>query len=273
MPNLKDVPRVLSIGGLDPSGGAGIHADVKTINSLGGHATSLVTTHTVQDSQRVYAHYPVDTAILHAQLEKLFEDCPPQVIKVGALGNSEITLWLGDVFNGVAKNTFKVLDPVLSAGGGGSLSGHRQLEALKDHVLPHIDLLTPNTLELSNITGLNNETEAVQHLFKLGVRHVLITGGHEPDQKHIRNRCYSNSTKPPSLGDHLTYQEWQLSRVKGEFHGTGCTLASAIATLIGKGFPLHQAIETSQQWLTERVSSAYRVGHGQSYLNFLEYQQ
>ncbi len=269
MSAMREIPRILTIGGLDPSGGAGVHADIKTINSLGGHAISLVTTLTVQDSRKVYAQNPVDTAILQAQLKKLFEDCPPLAIKVGALGSSEITAWLGNLFKGMAKETFKVVDPVLSAGGGGSLSGNRQLEVLKQEVLPHTDLLTPNTQELFKLTGLDDEFEAIQQLFDFGVRHILVTGGHEAGDS-IRNRCYSKPTGLSRRTDRWNYQEWLLPRINGEFHGTGCSLSSAIATLIGQDMPLHQAIETTQQWLTSRVTQAYTVGHGQSYLNFLE---
>ncbi|WP_020406089.1 bifunctional hydroxymethylpyrimidine kinase/phosphomethylpyrimidine kinase [Hahella ganghwensis] len=274
----KTPPVILTIGGLDPSGGAGIHADVKTINHLGGHGASIVTTLTVQDSLQVYGQHPVSPDILQSQLSTLLRDCQPQAVKCGALGNSEITDWLGNVFRGLPKEVFKVVDPVLSAGGGGSLSENSQIKTLKQKVLPLTDLLMPNTQELALLTGADDEEEAIRQLLDIGVNHVLVTGGHESGTD-IRNRLYSSqadtsdSSQPEissSNKEPLDCHEWHLPRIGGEYHGTGCTLASAVATLIARGYTLQQSIEDSQAWITNRIRSAYQIGRGQTYLNFLE---
>ncbi len=257
-PDLNNPPVILAVGGLDPSGGAGLHADIKTITALGGHACSLVTLLTVQDSHRVYESHPMAVDVLESQLQKLVTDIPPLAVKAGALGNTDTVRWLANGFKRLQGQSFRVVDPVLKAGGGGSLSSSDMLSALRSELLAHTDLLTPNVLELFEITGEYNEASAIAMLFHLGVKHVLVTGGHDDTPNLIHNRLYTDDGQ---------YQQWQIPRLAGEFHGTGCSLASAITTLAARGLPLPQAIEQAQDWITRCLKSAYKPGRGQWFLN------
>jgi len=250
-------PIIIAVGGLDPSGGAGLHADIKTITALQGHACALATVLTVQDSQQVYDLSDVPQEFMEQQMLTLMADMPPQAIKAGALSSDKTALWLAEWFEELEGQAFRVIDPVLKAGGGGNLSNQGLVATLRNALLPHTDLLTPNIQELLTLTDTNSEEAAIAVLLQLGVGNVLITGGHDDNARYIHNRLYTAEGQ---------YQEWFISRLAGEFHGTGCTLASAVTTLRAHGLPLPLAIEQAQNWLTRCLQGAYRPGQGQWFL-------
>ena len=250
-------PIIIAAGGLDPSGGAGLHADIKTITALQGHACALATVLTVQDSRQVYDLRDIPQELLERQMQTLMADMPPRAIKAGVLGSGKTATWLAGWFEKLAGQAFRVVDPVLKAGGGGNLANEGLVVALRSALLPNTDLLTPNIQELLTLADSASEEAAIAMLLGLGVGNILVTGGHDGNVQQIHNRLYTADGQ---------FQEWFIPRQKGEFHGTGCTLASAVTTLKARGLTLPQAVEQAQLWLTQCLQRAYCPGQGQWFL-------
>jgi hydroxymethylpyrimidine/phosphomethylpyrimidine kinase len=252
-PSQKSLPVVLAVGGHDPSGGAGIQADIETIAALGCHAATAVTTLTVQDTVNVIALHPVDSWILRAQLNSVFDDMAVAVVKVGLLGGVAAANTLADVLE-ARSDLPVVLDPVLAAGGGAELSSDALREVIRMRLLPRTFLVTPNTVEAQRLTGASAPEAAAMALMELGARHVLLSGGHEPGDEVV-NRYFG----PDGARD-----EWRWPRLAGEFHGSGCTLASACAALLARGLPIGMALRLAQAFTHDALAQADRPGRGQA---------
>jgi hydroxymethylpyrimidine kinase/phosphomethylpyrimidine kinase len=239
-------PVVLCFSGLDPSGGAGLQADIEAIAALGGHAAVVCTALTVQDSNRVYGFESVAPALIREQAEKVMADLPVNAIKIGMLGSVEVAYEVGNI---VARNPQArvVLDPVLAANSGGSLATDDLVEALSS-IFGFTTLITPNTVEARRLSGHEDLETAIWQLRTMGARHILLKGGHEPGDT-ICNRLY-NSTK--------LMQESRWPRLPGEYHGSGCTLASAIAVGLAKGQALREAVATAEQFVSKALARADR---------------
>jgi len=243
---------VFAVGGHDPSGGAGIQADIETIAALGCHAATAVTTLTVQDTVNVIALHPVDSWILRAQLNAVFDDMAVAMLKVGLLGGVAAANTLADVLD-AHPDLPVILDPVLAAGGGAELSSDALREVIRKRLLPHTFLVTPNTVEAGRLTGAASPDEAALALLEYGASHVLLSGGHEPGDEVV-NRYYG----PDGARD-----EWRWPRLEGEYHGSGCTLASACAALLARGMPLGMALRLAQAYTHDALAQARRPGRGQ----------
>lgn len=240
-------PVVLCFSGLDPSGGAGLQADVETIAALGGHAAVICTALTVQDSQRVHSFVAVDADLQRRQAGAVLLDLPVATIKLGMLGSVATAALVADVLR--AHPTLPVvLDPVLAANGGGAL-GEDDLRPALLKLLPLTTVITPNTPELLRLAGTATTAEAVRTLGAQGARHILVTGGHEPGD-HIVNRLFDG------VGQELYRSE--RPRLAAEFHGSGCTLASAIATGLALGLPLVAAVERAEAFVATALMEADR---------------
>lgn len=242
-------PLVLCCSGHDPSGGAGIHADIEAVAANGAHCLSLITAHTVQDTQDVVRVSSVAPILLASQIETLLADCKISAIKIGLLGDAQ---QIPVLLAAIARTQVPVvLDPILRAGGGASLASAALQAALQEKLLPHITVLTPNAAEARRLTRKDSLDEAAHALLKLGVEHVLITGGDEPGDL-VTNHWYSENG--------LRRFEWP--RLPGGFHGAGCTLASALAARLARGLPMAQALEDAQRYTHASLSHAFRSGQG-----------
>jgi len=246
-------PVVLAIGGHDPCGGAGIQADIETIAALGCHAATAVTALTVQDTSNVSALHPVEPVVLRAQIEAVLADLPVSVVKVGLLGSAAAAEVVADALD-AHEGLRLVLDPVLAAGGGAELSDDALHSVIRRSLLPRTFLLTPNTVEAQRLTGEASTDAAAGDLLALGVEHLLITGGHAPGDEVV-NRYFG----PGEARD-----QWNWPRLDGEFHGSGCTLASACAALLARGLPLGVALRLAQAFTQDALAQASRPGRGQA---------
>lgn len=251
-------PVVLCFSGLDPSGGAGLQADIEAIAALGSHAAVVCTALTIQDSQKVYGFETVNADLLQQQAEKILADLPVKAIKCGMLGTPEAIA----VVKKIAEqhpHLPLVLDPVLAANSGGSLTVEGFSEALKS-LFPYATLITPNTLEATRLAlhthELPDQEQAlIDDLFNQGAHAVLLKGGHESGDM-LLNRLYEQGQ---------LRQTSQWPRLPGEFHGSGCSLASAIAAGLAQGLALPIAVSRAEVWLHQTLLNADKPhAHGQA---------
>ncbi|OWY11237.1 bifunctional hydroxymethylpyrimidine kinase/phosphomethylpyrimidine kinase [Thioclava sp. F42-5] len=253
------IPNILTIAGSDPSGGAGIQADIKAISANGGYAMSVITALTAQNTRGVQAVSLCDTALIATQLASLREDVRIDAIKIGMLGDAAIIETVAERLTGL--DCPVVLDPVMVAKGGDRLLEEAAVTALHS-LLPRADLVTPNLPEAADLLGCAEATrfdemrDQAHALRELGPRAVLLKGGHlQGDQS------------PDLL---VTAQEelWlDAPRIATRnTHGTGCTLSSALATWLGAGVPLAEATQRAKAYLSAAIAAADRLtvgsGHG-----------
>ncbi|MES3041499.1 MAG: hydroxymethylpyrimidine/phosphomethylpyrimidine kinase [Pseudomonadota bacterium] len=239
-------PVTLCFSGLDPSGGAGLQADIETIAALGGHAAVIATALTVQDSQRVYDFQLTEPALMQAQASRILADLPVACIKLGMLGSAATVTTVLDSL-AAYRHLPVVLDPVLSANSGGALA-QGDLRAALLKALPHISIITPNSIELRLLAGCQNLDQAVARLTEAGAAAIWLKGGHEPGATLI-NSLY--------VQGRLVMRS-ELQRLPGEFHGSGCTLAAALAAGLAAGLSLQDAVEQSQDFVSQALALADR---------------
>lgn len=240
-------PVVLCFSGLDPSGGAGLQADIEAIAALQAHAAVACTALTIQDSQQVYGFQTVNADLLAQQAAKVLADLPVKAIKCGMLATPEAVAVVKQICQ-QHPHLPLILDPVLVANSGGSLTVEGFIDSLKQ-LFPYAHLLTPNTVEAERLTGLSvvdNEADVIKTLSDLGVKAVLLKGGHEHGQM-LRNRLYQ---------DNKLIQTSQWPRLNAQFHGSGCSLASAISAGIANGLPLPIAVTRAEVWLQHSLQNA-----------------
>jgi hydroxymethylpyrimidine/phosphomethylpyrimidine kinase len=253
--------RILVIAGSDSGGGAGIQADIKTITCLGGYAMTAITAVTVQNTLGVTAIHAVPPAIVAAQIRACIDDIGVDAVKIGMLGGHETIFAVADALAGVTVPI--VLDPVMVAKGGATLIDEDAIEALRTRMLPLAGVVTPNTPELAELTGTEVEDAAdallaAQELLNAGPRAVLAKGGHLP-------------------GDTLT--DWLVTRgghtaftsprvASRHTHGTGCTLASALACGLGQGLALEAAVIRARAFVAQGIAQAPGLGGGHGPLGF-----
>lgn len=255
-------PIVLSLSGHDPTGGAGLHADIEAIAAAGCHAASAVTCLTVQDTHDVRRLQPTDPGLFRQQARAVLDDLTVAAIKVGLIGDAGICREIAALIMEYPHIPV-VLDPVLAAGGGTELAGEALLQSIRTDLLPLVYLTTPNSLEARNISGKDGLREAATQMFSMGCKNILITGTHENGAKVI-NTLYHGS-----IADEYP-MEWP--RLPGSYHGSGCTLASAIAARIALGMPVVQAATEAQEYTWQTLRMAYSFGDGQAIPNRLSRQ-
>jgi hydroxymethylpyrimidine/phosphomethylpyrimidine kinase len=252
-------PIVLAIGGHDPGGGAGIQADIESISANGCHATTVVTCLTVQDSCNLSALQPVSPASVRAQMEAVLNDCPVAVIKIGLIGDPAIAFALVRVLDAYPRIPV-VFDPVLAAGGGRNLANRALVEIIVDQLLPRCSLITPNSPEARRLCQADLPLEtAARLLLSKGTKAVLITGTHEQSGP-VSNRLYNTSGL-------LDASEWE--RLPDEYHGSGCTLTSAIAAGLARSLPLLDAVRQGQAYTWHSLQQGFRSGRCQRLPNRL----
>ncbi|MES9869733.1 MAG: hydroxymethylpyrimidine/phosphomethylpyrimidine kinase [Sedimenticola sp.] len=251
-----ELPIVLTIAGHDPSGGAGIQADIETITALGGMPASSITCLTVQDTVDVKRLSMTAPSLVVEQAECVLTDYSVKAIKIGLLGDPEIARQVARL---LARHPDipVVLDPVLAAGGGEEMSREGLIGAMREALFPAITLATPNSDEARRLTGEEALDACAGELLAQGIGAVLITGTHEESEEVI-NQLYRPALGPLALS-------WP--RLEGSYHGSGCTLASAIATYLALGCPLEEAVEKGQHYTWNTLYHARHPGRGQSIPN------
>jgi len=252
-------PVVLTFSGSDPTGGAGVEADILTLASMGCHPAPVITAVTAQDTVEVKQFTATKTELVIAQARAILEDMPVAAIKTGMIGNianlSAIATILSDY-----PSIPLIVDPVLASGGGDELSDEPLEDALKTLLIPMASLITPNTLEIKRLANDADSLDACAHqLLSLGCRHVLITGSHD-NTEDILHRLYSNAG---------LIKTFAVKRLTGDFHGSGCTLASACAASFAHGINIEDGLVHALKYTENTLTHAYRLGMGQNLPNRL----
>ena len=252
-------PAVLVFAGTDPTGGAGLQADVLTLAALGCHPLSVVTAVTVQDTVGVDDYLPLDTEWVIDQARSVLEDMHVAAIKIGMIGSVEAVAGIAEVLADYHDIPL-VLDPVLASGRGDPLANEELADALRDLLLPQTTVLTPNSLEARRLAedadaegddpGL---PECARRLIDLGAEYVLITGAHEQGVQVV-NTLYNTRGVVHRLN-------WD--RLPGSYHGSGCTLAAALAGLLALGQDVAEAAREAQEYTWQTLKHAWRPGMGQ----------
>ena len=232
-------PTVLCFSGLDPSGGAGLQADIEAIGQSGAHAAIACTALTIQNSQQVFGFEATSKELLLAQAHAVVGDLPIQCVKSGMLGTTDNIAALAEFLREHPEYRY-VLDPVLVANSGGSLGDQATLVKAFVELIPLATILTQNTVELRALTGEQDLEAATQKLFAMGAKAVLVKGGHEDTADYIRNALYID-------GEFVA--ESHCPRLAGEYHGSGCSLASFIAGRLAMGDELKIAVQHAETWL------------------------
>ncbi|CDF38430.1 unnamed protein product [Chondrus crispus] len=272
-------PCALTIAGSDSGGGAGIQADLKTMTALGVYGASVITALTAQNTIGVQAVHVPPTSFVKQQLDSVFIDIEFSVVKTGMLPNAEIIKIAANAVRSYNVSTL-IVDPVLVATSGDSLvSGDSTLNALISDLLPLATLVTPNIPEASKLTGrpihtLTDVRRACVAIHAMGCKNVLIKGGHlgfdTPRQQRLSGDEVDPDVATDILYDGKDWQAFTKPRLdSSSTHGTGCTLASAIAAEVAKGQPLQQAITTAKEYVYQAINSAFRVGNGCGPLNHM----
>jgi hydroxymethylpyrimidine/phosphomethylpyrimidine kinase len=249
-------PIVLTFAASDPSCGAGLQADLLTCASMGCHPLSVVTAITVQDTRGVEGVLALDAEWVADQARCLLEDMPVDAFKIGVLGSVESIAAVAEIIADYPDVPL-VFDPVLTSGRGDEFASDEMIDAIRELLLPHTTILTPNSIEARRLADAEDDdaTLAVcaERLIEMGAQYVLITGTHEATPEVV-NTLYAKDGIVRS-------DTW--ARLPGSYHGSGCTLASAIAAMLANGLDLPDAVREAQDYVWQTLKSAYRPGMGQ----------
>jgi|SRR5687768_5125085 len=242
-------PLVLTFAASDPTGGAGLQADLLTLAALGCHPLSVLTGFTVQDTRGVELLESLPAALVARQARTLLAESRVAAFKVGVLGSADNARAVAAIA-AEHPNVPLVLDPVLASGRGDRLASEEVSGALLESLVPRATVVTPNTFEAAGLGGR-------QRLLDLGCRYVLVTGTHD-ETPEVINRLYD-------VRGLVREDRWK--RLPGSYHGSGCTLASAIAAALAKGRNVPEAVREAQQFTWRALAAGFRTGAGQSLPN------
>lgn len=251
-------PQVLSFAASDPSSGAGIQADLLTLASLGCHPLTALTAVTVQDTVGVQSIQPLAAELVEQQARTILEDMPVAAFKIGVLGSVENVLAVAEIVSDYPETPL-VLDPVLASGRGDELSGEEIVSAIREMLLPQTTIITPNAPEARRLAESDeDESEpaldvCARRLIDMGAQYVLITGTHE-NTPEVINTLYG----PDGV---IRHDRWE--RLPGSYHGSGCTLASAIAGCLAGGASVEDAVRDAQDYTWQTLKHGFRGGMGQ----------
>ncbi len=256
---IQPPPIVLSFAANDPSGGAGVHADILTLASLGCHSLSAITAITVQDTAGIDDIIALDPELVADQARAVLEDMPVHAFKTGLLGSVEIIAVIAEIISDYPDIPF-VMDPVLASGRGDELANEEMVHAMNELLLPQATILTPNSLEARRIVQYEDDddqeldlNQCADKLLQSGCEYVLITGAHE-NTSQVVNTLYG-------VDGVLRSDKWQ--RLAGSYHGSGCTLASAIAASLANGLPVYDSVYEAQRYTWQTLKAGFRPGMGQ----------
>jgi hydroxymethylpyrimidine/phosphomethylpyrimidine kinase len=239
------LPLVLTFAASDPTGGAGLQADLLTLAALGCHPLSVVTALTVQDTRGVASLDAVDAALVERQAAALLAELKVAAFKLGVLG-SEANVRAVAAIVASHPRVPLVVDPVLASGRGDPLASEALIASLLELIMPRATLATPNSVEARRLGG-------ERALLARGCRYVLVTGTHEATSD-VANTLYDASGK---------VREDRWPRLPGSYHGSGCTLASACAANLAHGVPMADAVRAAQEFTWQSLSAGFRPADGQ----------
>jgi len=253
-------PVVLTFAASDPSGGAGLQADLLTLASTGCHPLTVVTALTVQDTLGVESVLAIDSEWVADQARQLLEDIPVDAFKIGVLGSVENIAAIAEIVSDYPDIPL-ILDPVLASGRGDELATADMTRALRELLLPQTTILTPNSTEARRLADVDDEGDddvpglaaCAARLIAQGCEYVLVTGTHEPTPKVVNTLYGKNGA--------VRADTWP--RLPGSYHGSGCTLASALAAMLANGLELEDAVREAQEYTWQTLKKAYRPGMGQ----------
>ena len=257
-------PLVMSFAASDPTGGAGIQADIMTISSMGCHALSVITAITAQDTVGVDAVMAVHADWIDDQARAILEDMSIDAFKIGMLGSVENVMAIAGILADYPEVPV-VFDPVLASGRGDTLADEEMVAALRELLLPQTTILTPNSLEARRLADDDDDDsedggfdgislrDCAQRLLTLGSEYVLLTGTHE-NTTQVINDLYS-------LDGLIRSDRWE--RLPGSYHGSGCTLASAVAAGLAQRLSVSEAVREAQDFTWQTLATGFRPGMGQ----------
>lgn len=254
---VPSLPAVLTFAASDPTSGAGIQADLLALASMGCYPLSVITAITVQDTAGVESFLPIDPDWVADQARCILEDMPVAAFKMGMLGSTEIVTVVAEVVSDYPDVPL-VLDPVLASGRGDEFASEDMIMAIRELLVPQSTLITPNIPELRRLAGEEDNDEAsiadcAQKLLDSGCEYVLVTGTHDSTPEVV-NTLYHR-------GGVLRTDSWQ--RLPGSYHGSGCTLAAALAANLARGLEIGDAVYEAQDYTWQALSHAFRPGMGQ----------
>lgn len=249
-------PIVLAFAASDPTGGAGMQADLLTIASLGCHPLSVLTGLTVQDTHGVESLLAIEPAWVASQARCVLQDISVAAFKLGVLGSARNAEAIASIL-AEHPRTPVVLDPVLASGRGATLANAETVQVLRTALLPRTTVLTPNSLEARRLLGAAPDSDlsrCARQLASDGCRYVLVTGTHETGVEVV-NTLYD------ARG---VVREDRWERLPGSYHGSGCTLASALAALLAKGLDVERAVRQAQEYTWKSLAAGFNPGSGQA---------
>ena len=248
-------PTVLAFAASDPTGGAGLQADLLTLASLGCHPLSVLTGLTVQDTHGVDRLLAIEPDWVDRQARRVLEDIPVAAFKLGVLCSPRNAQVIAEIL-AEHPRTPVVLDPVLASGRGDCLADPETVQIMRRALLPRTTVLTPNSLEARQLAGAAPDADlrrCASELISCGCRYVLVTGTHETGAEVVNTLYDARGI--------VREDRWQ--RLPGSYHGSGCTLASAIAALLTKGLAMEQAVPQAQDYTWRSLAAGFRPGKGQ----------
>jgi hydroxymethylpyrimidine/phosphomethylpyrimidine kinase len=252
-------PIVLVFAASDPSGGAGLQADIMTLSSMGCHPLSVITAVTIQDTTGVDDVSPIDAEWVADQARCVLEDMPVAAFKLGVLGSVETIAAIAEVVSDYPEIPL-ILDPVLASGRGDELASEEMVGALRELLIPQTTIITPNSMEARRLAANEGDddddpdlAECARRLIASGCEYVLVTGTHE-NTPQVINTLY---------GEEGVIRTDSWARLPGSYHGSGCTLASAIAATIANGLAISEATKDAQEYTWQTLKAAFRPGMGQ----------
>ena len=246
------VPVILALSGHDPTGAAGIQADMESIHENGGRCISVITALTAQNTTCFEEILPQDPVNFRKQVDLLTADIPINACKVGLIGSSRLVSVIAQLAETMA-NIPWIVDPVLQSGTGTDLADADIIDALFTRLFPRTTMLTPNLGEARKLTGLTDSDAAAGLLLETGCQNVLITDT-RPNTATVTNVLYSHNGRPKSM-------KWD--RLPGTYHGSGCTLSSAIAACLAQGMDTVSAVEKAQTFTWRALQRGEKIGKGQ----------
>ncbi len=259
----KKIPCVLTIAGSDSGGGAGIQADIKTMSANGCFSASVITSVTAQNTMGVEMVYDLPAEVVTAQLDAVFKDIEFSCVKIGMLSNAEIIDTVADKLEEY-KIAPVALDPVMVSTSGHALLRPDARESLKRRMIKLAKIVTPNIPEAEELSGIKitdieDMKNAARIIGEMGAEFVLVKGGHSTGDEatDILFKC--------DTGESRTYSEKRVNTKNT--HGTGCTLSSAIAANLAKGYDPFEAVERAKKYLTAALENTFDIGHGRGPVN------
>jgi len=260
--------KALTIAGSDSGGGAGIQADLKTFQELEVFGMSALTAVTAQNTLGVQAVFPMTAEAVSKQIESIGEDMGTNAVKTGMLFNAEIIKAVSEKIEYYNWQNV-VVDPVMIAKGGASLLQNEAISALKQYLLPLAQVITPNIPEAEVLTGMSIRTledkqEAAKRLYGLGVKHVVVKGGHDEDRDVSVDYLY----------DGREFTSFASPRVPTKnTHGTGCTFSAAVTAELAQGFSVYEAVSKAKHFIQAAIEDQLLIGQGHGPTNHWAYRK